>query len=104
MLRPASLVFSVKVKPGTNRCRTVICVLFRFASSTPLTTYYRRTFNVADANAVSTLTASLVADDGAVVYLNGVEVARDNMPAGGVTAVTPALSSRVGADENAAHE
>ncbi len=38
MLRPASLVFSVKVKPGTSRCRSVICVLLRFASSTPLTT------------------------------------------------------------------
>ncbi len=29
ILRPASLVFSVKVKPGTSRCRSVICVLLQ---------------------------------------------------------------------------
>ncbi len=38
---------------------------------------------------------------GAVVYLNGVEVLRSNMPAGAVTAATPALSDRT--SETAVH-
>lgn len=36
-------------------------------------------------------------DDGAVVYVNGVEVGRDNMPAGVVTPATPAFAR---ADDN----
>ena len=46
------------------------------------TTYFRTTFNVADANAVTGLTTSLVRDDGAAVYINGVEVVRDNLNPG----------------------
>lgn len=62
-----------------------------------LTTYFRTTFN---ALAVpDTLTLTLLADDGAAVYVNGVEVARDNLPAGTLTASTRALSGRSGIDE-----
>lgn len=44
------------------------------------TSYYRTTFDV---DALPTaLTLLLAADDGAVVHVNGVEAARDNMPAG----------------------
>ncbi len=42
---------------------------------------------------------SLVADDGAVVYLNGTEVVRDNLPAGVLTDATLAPSYRTGAAE-----
>jgi hypothetical protein len=59
------------------------------------TTYFRATFQ---ATAVpATLTLGLLADDGAVAYVNGVEVARDNMPSGAVGPTTPAtvgLSTR----------
>ena len=66
-----------------------------------ITTYFRTSF---DATAVpSTLTLSLLDDDGAVVYVNGVEVARDNMPAGPVTGSTRAAANRSGAAESEIH-
>src|SRR5215211_7976269 len=49
-----------------------------------ITTYFRRSFNVADAGAFASLTLRLLRDDGAVIYLNGAEVWRSNMPAGAV--------------------
>jgi len=45
-----------------------------------ITTYFRRAFNVADAARVADLTLRLLRDDGAVVYINGQEVKRDNLP------------------------
>ncbi len=47
-----------------------------------ITTYFRRPFTIADPARVQSLTLRLLRDDGAVVYLNGTEVWRDNMPAG----------------------
>ena len=38
----------------------------------------------------------LVRDDGAVVYVNGQEAYRTNMPGGTVTATTPAASTTAG--------
>jgi hypothetical protein len=66
-----------------------------------ITTYFRTTF---DAAAVpSSLTLDLLDDDGAVVYVNGVEVARDNLPAGAVDGSTRAASNRSGAAESEIH-
>ncbi|MCH8044515.1 MAG: metallophosphoesterase, partial [Planctomycetes bacterium] len=45
-----------------------------------VTTYFRKTLNVTDAADVLNLTLDLKRDDGAVVYLNGQEVIRSNMP------------------------
>ncbi len=44
-----------------------------------VTTYFRKTFNVAAGDYLGA-TLQLRRDDGAVVYLNGVEIARDNIP------------------------
>ena len=55
----------------------------------PLTAYFRTTVNVADPAAFQTVLASLIRDDGAVVYVNGVEVGRDNLPAGAIGFSTP---------------
>ncbi|MCA9262595.1 MAG: lamin tail domain-containing protein [Planctomycetales bacterium] len=44
-----------------------------------ITTYFRREFNVSDASQYTELTLQLLRDDGAAVYLNGTEVARDNL-------------------------
>jgi hypothetical protein len=63
-----------------------------------LTTYFRASFTVPEVPAA--LTLSLLADDGAIVYLNGVEVVRDNMPAGTVGHTTLASTNRWGAAEN----
>jgi mannosyl-glycoprotein endo-beta-N-acetylglucosaminidase len=45
-----------------------------------VTTYFRRAFYVPDATRVLGLTARLVRDDGAAVYLNGTAIWRDNLP------------------------
>ncbi|MBE7323975.1 PKD domain-containing protein [Nocardioides sp. Y6] len=66
-----------------------------------ITSYFRTTFEVAQ-TPTEDLTLELVADDGAVVHLNGVEVVRDNMPPGPVSASTRAASNRSGAAENVA--
>jgi|GEM_PF-2503511 len=54
-------------------------------------TYYFRTKFVAPTNTGrATLQINYLVDDGAVFYLNGVEVGRVNMPTGTITPVTPA--------------
>jgi len=64
-----------------------------------ITTYFRRAFNVTNASLFNGVTLRLFRDDGAVVYLNGVEVWRTNMPAGSVGFLTPASVAIGGADE-----
>src|SRR6266516_4716087 len=64
-----------------------------------VTTYFRKSFNVTNAAALTTLTLNLLRDDGAVVYLNGVEVRRDNMPTGTITYTNYASSVVGGTDE-----
>jgi hypothetical protein len=54
----------------------------------PVTYYFRRTFNFAADPAAAELVVNAVVDDGAVFYLNGVEVYRLNMPADEVTPFT----------------
>ena len=56
----------------------------------PVTSYYVKHLNVADPSAFRTATLSLHVDDGAVVYVNGIEAARLNMPNGRITANTAA--------------
>jgi hypothetical protein len=65
-----------------------------------ITTYFRRAFYIPDASLVRSLNARLVRDDGAVVYLNGAEVWRENMPAGTVTYTTLAASTVSGTAES----
>jgi len=65
-----------------------------------ITTYFRHTFNVTDAGSIGGLTLNLVRDDGAVVYLNGTEVRRDNLPAGTILYDTTASSAIGGGDES----
>ncbi|WP_068787218.1 glycoside hydrolase domain-containing protein [Paenibacillus phocaensis] len=49
------------------------------------TTYFRKTFEVSNKKDMLELDAKLVRDDGAIVYLNGQEIFRTNMPAGPVS-------------------
>ncbi len=62
--------------------------------------YFRLAFGVADPAGVSDLVLELLRDDGAVVYLNGREVVRDNMPAGLIEHTTWASSAVGGAEES----
>jgi len=52
-----------------------------------ITTWFRNSFTLEDPTLYSNLWLRLKADDGAVVYLNGVEIARLRMPVG--VAITP---------------
>ena len=63
-----------------------------------ITTYFRHKFNVTDSSLYQNLSLALQADDGAVVYLNGAEIVRDNMPAGIISSLTTAVGS-VGSSE-----
>jgi hypothetical protein len=56
----------------------------------PITAYFRTTVDIKDPTAFAAILADVIRDDGAVIYVNGVEVARDNMPAGAVTPSTKA--------------
>jgi hypothetical protein len=64
-----------------------------------LAAYFRRTFVVPDTGAITGLTSRLLRDDGGMVYLNGAEVLRHNMPAGAVNYWTLATTAVGGADE-----
>jgi hypothetical protein len=67
------------------------------AGNVYITTWFRRAWVVDDPAAFSALQLRLLRDDGAVVYLNGTEVARQNMPSGTITAAT--LASGATPDE-----
>jgi chitodextrinase len=51
----------------------------------PLGAQFRHTFNVDDPSAITTARVSVLANDGVVVYVNGTEVGRANMPTGALT-------------------
>lgn len=59
----------------------------------PVTTYFRSRFSVQDANSLKGITLKYLADDGAVVYINGVEVHRTRMGSGAVDYNTRAESA-----------
>lgn len=68
------------------------------SASKYITSYFRKDFFVQDARAFDRVKIQLLRDDGAVIYLNGTEILRDNMPTGTVTSATVA-SAAVGAPD-----
>jgi hypothetical protein len=73
------------------------------ASSKYITSYFRHRFTVPSTAGLTNLLLGVMRDDGVVVYLNGAEVFRDNLPAGTITYSTTAPASVSGADESAFH-
>ncbi|HIL70711.1 MAG TPA: lamin tail domain-containing protein, partial [Verrucomicrobia bacterium] len=65
-----------------------------------ITTYFRKTFMILNRSAVQEMMLRLVRDDGAVIYLNGNEVFRSNMPSGTIGFQTMASAVAGGADES----
>jgi hypothetical protein len=51
-------------------------------NSSSITCYFRKDFNVTNANTITNLQLNLTYDDGAVVYLNGIQILAINMPLG----------------------
>jgi hypothetical protein len=71
------------------------------ATQKPLATYYRKSIVVDIANGghnladYSSFNLKLKADDGAVVYFNGAEVYRVNLPSGVITNSTPVINPNI---------
>ena len=63
------------------------------ASERPIATYFARDVNLGTISADFELTLDVRVDDGAVIYVNGTEVKRVNMPEGAVTNNTNAKSN-----------
>ena len=82
---------------GDSGIATVVA--FGEKSRKHCTTYFRKAFTTGGISRFSGLALKLRRDDGAVVYLNGTEIQRDNMPGGKITHMTRAGSSVGGADE-----
>lgn len=68
------------------------------------TTYFRRSFTMDNPEDTIKLTLRLLRDDGAVVYINGEEAVRSNMPEGDVTSATFAGSGIGGGAESTYYE
>ncbi|CAM4417543.1 alkaline phosphatase PhoX [Flavobacterium terrigena] len=70
------------------------------AASKYTTTYFTKDINIADITSLTTdLEFGIRRDDGFVLYVNGVEVVRNNMPAGTITSATFASTAISTADE-----
>ncbi len=71
------------------------------SSKSKYTTYYfRKAFNVSNPASFTALQLNILRDDGAVIYLNGTEVGRSNMPSGSITYTTLASSAIGTSSEN----
>jgi len=64
-----------------------------------VTSYFRKQFDVSNPSSITALTLRLLRDDGAVVYLNGREVWRSNMPSTAISYRTLATYEVKGAEE-----
>jgi hypothetical protein len=62
--------------------------------------YFRKSFDVTNPSQFGTLRVDLLRDDGAVVWLNGTEIWRSNMPTGAISHTTAASSATQNAAEN----
>lgn len=67
---------------------------FATTQDRPLTAYFRRTVTIADPSTLGSVKLTAVANDGAAIYVNGVEVARQNLPSGPLTSSTYAVTAR----------
>ncbi len=64
-----------------------------------VTTYFRKKFKIAGLAAIDSIRLSAIRDDGFIMYLNGVEIWRENLPATGVTYTTYAPVNITGSAE-----
>jgi methionine-rich copper-binding protein CopC len=63
------------------------------ANAKYITTYFRKTISITNPAAFSAFNGSVKRDDGVVIYVNGTEVYRSNMPTGTITYTTLASSA-----------
>ena len=77
---------------GLNSLRTTVGY-GPSSSSRYITTYFRKAFTVTDAASFTALNIRVRRDDGVVLYLNGSEIYRNNMPSGAIGYRTVASAS-----------
>ena len=65
-----------------------------------ITTYFRKSFEIGDTSGFDQVLLRLLRDDGAVVYVNGTEVLRDNLPPGEIQPGTVAITFVGDSEEN----
>lgn len=88
------------VPDGKAQIDVVTEIEFGFSPQFKHITYYFRTFfEVSDKEDIKSLISNIKVDDGIVVYLNGFEVLRRNLPGGIIGPETLAESAIEGADE-----
>lgn len=76
-------------------------IVSKGSSSCPyITTYFRKTFTVSEGATVSNAKMRINREDGIVVYINGTEVHRSNMPTGTIGHSTLASNNLSGSDES----
>jgi hypothetical protein len=63
------------------------------ASAKYLTTYFRKAIQITDASLFSAFSLKIRRDDGIVMYINGTERYRNNMPSGNISYLTKAAST-----------
>jgi hypothetical protein len=74
-----------------NACGTVVAT--PTCTNKYITTYFRQTFNIANPASYTGYTLNLRRDDGIVLYVNGTEIYRENMPTGTITHTTVATAA-----------
>jgi Calcineurin-like phosphoesterase/Bacterial Ig domain/Purple acid Phosphatase, N-terminal domain len=74
------------------------------SSAKYITTYLRHSFTIDNPADFPSLKIRLIRDDGAVLYLNGTEVRRDNMPGGNITYTTLASTALGAPQESTIYE
>jgi len=70
------------------------------SSNKHITYYFRKTFTAQNTNGKNGIKLEILRDDGAVVYLNGTELVRSNMPTGTITYTTTAAHTVAGSNED----
>jgi hypothetical protein len=65
-----------------------------------ITTYFRKRFEITNVEQLTDIVMLLKCDDGAVVYVNGNEVVRQNMPSENINTSTLAINGISGANES----
>jgi hypothetical protein len=78
---------------GPNESDVPAAIGTGLSQTETITSYFRGPFNIQASPGGLRLLLTHIVDDGAVFYLNGLEVLRANLPAGVVTYLTPASSA-----------
>jgi uncharacterized protein YjiK len=68
-------------------------------NSATITAYFRKNISISNASSITDIDLEAIRDDGMIVYINGQEVWRENMPTGNVSYTTQASSYIIGEDE-----